>query len=422
MSSRKPVARSDRKKNLRKQIPESLLARLWRERAARQRNFRTTEGKKVQILYPGRQGVEAGPDFRDALIFREGTGLVRGDVELHLHPKDWDRHGHASDHRYNSVVLHGVLDPPESSQPLPNGGSAPAVGLQSLLEFSSDAGAPRNGTERGVLWALLEARGYPKPATRTDALRLLERAGRARFLGKSAGFASLIEEIGPQEALYRSMMESLGYSENRPGFLELARRVPYRGLVKAASRVQGRERPAFIESTLLATAGFENSESQPMLRCAVMDKKLWRLFRIRPANHPRRRISGAAILVCRTAAGGLLESAVRWVRTGSFKTILQNLCVADTAGGPALIGRSRALDMAINVFLPLVHAHAGRGQDSDLANEALDLFMSAPKLQPNRITREMEDVLFPGPWRPLGNAAARQQGLIHLHRLMQGEG
>ena len=290
MSSRKPVDRSSRKKTLRKQIPESLLARLWRERAARQRNFRTTEGKRVRILYPGRQGVEAGPDFRDALIFREGTGLVRGDVELHLHPKDWDRHGHSSDHRYNSVVLHGVLAPPESSQPLPNGGSAPAVGLQSLLEFSSDGEAPRNGTERGVLWALLESRGYPKPATRTDALRLLERAGRARFLGKSAGFSSLIEEIGPHEALYRSMMESLGYSENRTGFLELARRVPYRTLSKAVSRIQRRGRAAFIKNMLLATAGFENSGSQPLLVASVMDSRRWHLFRIRPANHPRRRI------------------------------------------------------------------------------------------------------------------------------------
>ena len=422
MSSHKPVDRSSRKKTLRKQIPESLLARLWRERAARQRNFRTTEGKRVRILYPGRQGVEAGPDFRDALIFREGTGLVRGDVELHLHPKDWDRHGHASDHRYNSVVLHGVLAPPESSQPLPNGGSAPAVGLQSLLEFSSDVEAPRNRNERGVLWALLGSRGYPKPATRTVALRLLERAGRARFLGKSAGFPSLIEEIGPHESLYRSLMESLGYSENRTGFLELARRVPYSTLVKETSGVSKQEPRHNIGEILLEAAGFAKPTGKILHPRAVMDKKLWRLFRIRPANHPRRRVSGAAILICRTASFGLLESAVRWARAGAFKTILQNLCVADPAGGPAFIGRSRALDMAVNVFLPLVHAHAGRGQDSDLADEALSLFMSAPKLQPTRITREMEDVLFPGPWRPLGNAPARQQGLLHLHRLMQGEG
>ena len=35
-----------------------------------------------------------------------------------------------------------------------------------------------------------------------------------------------MEELGPEEALYQALMESLGYSENRSGFLELARRVP----------------------------------------------------------------------------------------------------------------------------------------------------------------------------------------------------
>ena len=78
--------------------------------------------------------------------------------------------------------------------------------------------------------------------------------------------------------------------------------------------------------------------------------------------------------------------------------------------------------MAVNVFLPLVHAHAGQARDAVLADYALRLFASAPKLQPNRITREMEETLFPEPWRPLGSAAARQQGLIQLHRLIQGEG
>lgn len=414
-------SRSSRKRDLHRQIPEALLARLWRERATRQQDLRTTEGRRVKVLYPGRRGTEAGPDFRDALIYTESSGLVRGDVELHLHPRDWDRHGHASDHRYNGVVLHGVLAPPQSSQPLPGGGAAPAVELSPLLDPAPKTVAANPG-QRSVLWAMLKPHGYPKPASKSEALDLLERAGRARFLQKSASSAPLTKELGAEEALYQALMESLGYSENRTGFLELARRIPYRALMKAAARVPQADRLHRIWEILLQTAGFENASDHPLRPGPVMAPRQWRLFRIRPANHPRRRIAGAAILLHRTAAPGLLASAALWTGGKSFKPLLQNLTVTDPSGGPALIGRSRALDIAVNVFLPLLRAYALHKGKKTLAGEALQLFTSAPKLQPNRITREMEKILFPRPWRPLGNTALRQQGLIHLHRLMQGEG
>ncbi len=421
MPSTRNLLTSQRRRDLKRQIPEALLAKLWRERATRQQDLRTTEGRRVRVLYPGRRGTEAGPDFRDALIYSETTGLVRGDVELHLHPKDWDRHGHATDHRYNGVVLHGVLAPPKSHQPLPGGGSAPAVELSSLMEPASSPGS-QSANHHTVLWPLFKSHGYLKPVDRKEALSLLEQAGRARFLQKSDYLATLIEEFGPEEALYQSLMESLGYSENRSGFLELSQHLPYHTLLEAASTVPQSRRANRIEELLLQAAGFGNADEEPLMAGPVMDRSRWRLFRIRPANHPRRRMAGAAELLHRTASLGLLASTVRGVGAGSLKAILLDLTVPSPSGGPALIGRARALDIVVNILLPFVHAHAGRERDAALSRESLNLFMTAPKLQPNRITREMEEVLFPKPWRPLGNAAVRQQGLIHLHRLMRGEG
>jgi len=57
-------------------IPERLLADLWRKRAARQAWFRTGGGARVRVVYPGRAGHTAGPDFRNALLEIEGLGLV----------------------------------------------------------------------------------------------------------------------------------------------------------------------------------------------------------------------------------------------------------------------------------------------------------------------------------------------------------
>ena len=93
-------------------LPERLLARLWQQRAARQQEFRTDAGRRVRVLYPGRPGLAAGPDFRDALLEVEGLGQVRGDVELHRRQQDWYAHGHAADPNYNGVVLHAALNCP----------------------------------------------------------------------------------------------------------------------------------------------------------------------------------------------------------------------------------------------------------------------------------------------------------------------
>ena len=78
-------------------IPEGLLAKFWKERAVRQTMLRTEAGRRVRVVYPGRAGVTAGPDFRDALLEVEGVGLVRGDVEPHLRQQDWDAHGYGGE-------------------------------------------------------------------------------------------------------------------------------------------------------------------------------------------------------------------------------------------------------------------------------------------------------------------------------------
>ena len=98
----------------RSDIPERLLARLWQRRAARRAWFRAHGGQRVRVIYPGRPGLTAGPDFRDALLEVEGVGLVRGDVEIHIRQQDWSAHGHGDDPRYNGVGATRSLGDPAS--------------------------------------------------------------------------------------------------------------------------------------------------------------------------------------------------------------------------------------------------------------------------------------------------------------------
>jgi Protein of unknown function (DUF2851) len=88
---------------------EDELAALWAAGAWRGRTLCTLTGSAYTVLYEGRRGGGAGPEFRDAVLAREDGQRVYGDVELHVRASGWQAHGHATDPRHDSVVLHAVL-------------------------------------------------------------------------------------------------------------------------------------------------------------------------------------------------------------------------------------------------------------------------------------------------------------------------
>ena len=153
-----------------------------------------------------------------------------------------------------------------------------------------------------------------------------------------------------------------------------------------------------------------------------MSSSQWRLFRIRPGNHPRARIVGGAHLVSRYLEPGLLQGLRALAGRGSWRELEAGLVVSRREGGPALIGKGRAGDMAVNVVLPFLHAWAVHKGDRPLSSLALSLFRGYPCLQGNRLTRNMEEALFPAGWLPLATSARRQQGLLYLDHLMAGAG
>ncbi len=427
-------------------IPEKLLARLWQQRAARQREFRTGGGRRVRVLYPGRAGTAAGPDFRDALLEVEGLGLVQGDVELHLRQQDWYAHGHADDPNYNGVVLHAALETSPQITHLQNGGQVPVISLNSLLDAAVDPGGapalrPGEGEEGvgGEIWAILEQRGWPRPGTAAGLGELLDAAGDARFQTRSAGFHTFMREQPVAQTLYEGIMEALGYRANRQPFLKLAHRAPWVALRREVSALPVAGRVEAIESRLLKLSGLPPAAGGPGPPGArpgsgygygsPMAAGEWHCFRVRPANHPRHRIAGASRLFARfvgaepaatgVAAADLIEGLAKVVALGSPDKLTAALTVgADPGQRIAYVGASRARDIAVNVVLPCFQALA----PSDAAAPALRLYHRFGKLQDNELTREMAALLLapePG-WARVVTTARRQQGLIHLRRQLAG--
>ena len=328
-------------------IPERLLAKLWEQRAARQAWFRTQGGRRVRVLYPGRPGRSAGPDFRDALLEMEGVGLVQGDVELHLRQQDWDSHGHTDDPNYNGVVLHAALEVNSDVTTLPSGQPAPVVALGQLLSGE----IPPTAGPAARMWVLLERHGFARPQSTDDLSKLLDRAGDARFIDKSALFQTFLREQSPQQTLYEGLMEGLGYRHNRQPFVKLAGLAPYSSL---ASIIESKPRGLWeetLESWLLQLSGLAPGKEAVVPRPRfgfgpAMSGEEWHCFRVRPYNHPRRRIAGAARLLARFLETGLVAALAEAAAAGRPRELTKALAVGREPGGrAAYIGSARAKDL-----------------------------------------------------------------------------
>lgn len=406
-------------------ITEKQLARLWQRRAVRSRALRTERGNRIRVLYPGRPGVTAGPDFRNALLLVEDQGLVQGDVEVHLRQHDWRSHGHHQDPNYNGVALHVALETTGAHSGTAGGGIPPLVGLSGLLD---DPPADETPDEvRDHLWRLLEGQGYRRPDTAERMAALLNRAGDERFLGRSRVLQRLMSEQSPEQTLWESICEALGYRHNQHAFLQLAIAAPIHTLENMARRIPESERNAVLSAALLGLAGFgEYQEPNRLHRTLAklgppLDGAQWKLFRVRPSNHPRRRVAGAAGLLTRFATEGLLAGLANVAAQGNPRALTRALSVSSAAEHEAaLIGPGRAGDIAVNAALPFLHGLASLAGEAGGSREMLELYRKYGKLTENEITRELASALQPAEWGRVARTARQQQGLIHLQRLLAG--
>lgn len=86
---------------------EQLLHYLWKYRLYRPSGLTTTQGDTLEIIDPGLENTDAGPDFFNAKIRINGT-VWAGSVEIHQKASDWLAHGHSADKAYGNVILHVV--------------------------------------------------------------------------------------------------------------------------------------------------------------------------------------------------------------------------------------------------------------------------------------------------------------------------
>jgi hypothetical protein len=75
------------------------------------------QGNAIQVISPGIWNSEAGPDFLKAHLVIDGQE-VKGDIEIDMADENWYHHGHHQDANYSKVMLHLSLWKPERTRML----------------------------------------------------------------------------------------------------------------------------------------------------------------------------------------------------------------------------------------------------------------------------------------------------------------
>jgi hypothetical protein len=267
---------------------ERILTEMWKTRSVPEAGSTTSDGKGIEVLYPGRRNTDRGPDFVGAVIRVGGAAERRGDVELHMRASDWRSHGHHLDPEYNRVILH-VACRGRAPVCLENGGLAPTLELGWQPDRDDAVG---------------EASAYParrEPCQGAAGVlgenavgEILDEAGDERFRSKSDSLYARLTFEDAEQMLYSEVLGALGYSKNREPFLELAGRLPYFDLMDACHDEGPADSVVKLEALLFGMAGLLTVAGggrhvdlwRACGRGQPMSHSVWRLFRVRPANHP----------------------------------------------------------------------------------------------------------------------------------------
>jgi hypothetical protein len=387
------------------------------------RAFQSCDGEPIEVVQFGVWNHSAGPDFTEAVVRVGATEPVKGALEIDMHARDWERHGHGSNPEYERVVLHVFLSTGRdrfftrslSHRKIPQLHLAPHVckplgGARQLAQMPPALAGRCSGAIRQLPLA--------------DVASLLLAAGRQRFHRKAALFARTREVHGESEALYQSLAAALGYRGNELPLRLLAQRLPARRLVAD---------PRTRESLLFGVAGFIPWDDLHRLRpeARALVRRLWRhwwMHRLsegglqipetawrfggqRPVNHPHRRLGALCVLVNHWRAIRRIASAGDWRSlerlllglSDPFWDLHYTLCSKPSKRRMALLGHERVVDLLANVFLPAFGAWKPM-ENMRTAERSKSVRVAAARLLAGR--HDTGELL---------RGMAQQQGLLELY-------
>lgn len=368
---------------------ERLLHYVWKYKLYTATPLITTEGRPVQVIDPGMQNTDAGPDFFNAKIKIDGTLWV-GSVEIHDKSSDWLLHHHDTDKAYDCVILHiiGFND----FQPVrTNGNPIP----QMLLTV------PEN-ILRSIDWLLYREAALPCLDHITGIAPLhiacwMEALLSERLERKTHDIFLLLDayQTDWNEVFYITLTRNFGFGVNNDAFERLAKSLPLRCIQKQ------RNSHSQIEAMLFGQAGMLEEENDDhyyrllqreydFLRhkfgLSPMEDFVFKNLRTRPVNFPYLKVAQLAALwvrydtlfsaILEARSTGEIKKYFRIPPSGYWETHYHFRYASPRK--EKTIGENALNILLINTVVPMLFAYGLHNKRPEYCERATHLLESIP--------------------------------------------
>lgn len=412
--------------------PELLIAPLY-----------TINRQPLKTIDPGQLNFDNGPDIRSATLNIGGV-LQKGDVEFHINPQDWFRHGHHEDRRYDNIILHVLWEaPPEIDRRLR--GRFPHVVLKHQLRIPYS-----EWTEKMLQ---LEAEDARKTTTIPGRLTpsLLKQLAEARFERKVQRFKYWLEQFSIEDVFMIALGEAFGYSKNKFPFRQLLWETPPSKIFQATPKFYASPMGIWVylalRASLLTTHSFTRLalRQNPLLEkvhnlfryfnregtLAVLQLPDWYFSRVRPANNPIIRVAALAQIIFQHRQSSPFEQVLQaaMARTSlkelmlSWQSCLQipinsqlSQAVESVYGlrfpNRHTMGTCRMKQFIVNSVFPLLFLWAERKKNHGFQQYLLGLYEEFPACEDTGLlNRSTSGTPLP---RAFSRLAIYQQGLLEF--------
>ena len=400
--------------------PEALLHYVWQNKLFYVNNLTTIDGMSVEVINVGITNTDAGPDFFNAKI-KIGDTLWAGNVEIHTHASDWEKHNHSADRAYDSVILHVVAND-DMEVFRTNGTKIP----QMLLKFPNEI--LQNYTqllsEKNKIFCEKRIKEVPEIIINSWKTALLTE----RLQQKTTAIFEILfqNKNNWDDAFYAILARNFGFGTNSEPFEQLSKSLPQNILAKQKNNLLQIEAMLFGQAGLLPAQSSDNYVVTLKKEYDFLSKKYnlkpidnsqWKLLRLRPDNFPHVRIAQFAAL---TVQSSRLFSKI--VETPDIKT-LRKMFVCQPSQFWETHYRfenqsphknkkmsQQSIDiLLINTVVPMLFAYSQKRKNAELKDAALTILEQLPPEKNAVITH----------WNTLGittDNAADTQSLLQLRK------
>ena len=403
----------------------------WKHKLFPLATLKTTDGQEVEVVHPGMENRSDGPDFFNAKVKIAGTLWV-GNVEIHERASDWLLHGHDTNKRYDSVVLH-VAETVDRTIVRTDGTPIPQMELKVPAHIIANYDELRKTDHYPPCYRVIPELSNLTIHSYLSSL-LYERLDlRAEQIAQRYE----AHDKNWDDALFATLARNFGFGTNGEAFDEWARRMPFRAVDKHADNLLQVEALFFGQAGLLEEDSVPTYYQEALARDTYfkalqreyrflahkfdlhpMDYTAWRLLGMRPANFPHVRLAQLAMLyherrisVARLMAAADRTALTEMLRVGTSEYWDTHYVFASTTSSPT---KKRITDNAVTLLLinsvaPFYYSY-GRRKDSELHCEQAVALLEQLKAENNYIIRG---------WGDCGIAvksAADSQALIQLKK------